>query len=211
MLLDINPEQVRAKSEKYLASKGLSVNPHLPTLEDPSTLQPPSAKDIARRAFVLSHIIGLAYDIKPAQLKKSLEKWSLWPYVTPSEARLLSGNTVSKQERINASWLPDAVQSLAWSLSLVPLNHWQGCNENLASFFEPYADPTARIDAASARPFKDIYSEADLIYRLHWSVKHAPKASANPSLSLSAITERHRALNWLWGVEQDWDEVTTDT
>jgi hypothetical protein len=134
MLLDINPEQVRAKSEKYLASKGLSVNPHLPTLEDPSTLQPPSAKDIARRAFVLSHIIGLAYDIKPAQLKKSLEKWSLWPYVTPSEARLLSGNTASKQERINASWLPDAVQSLAWLYRWCRLTIGRGATKILLHF-----------------------------------------------------------------------------
>lgn len=56
--------------------------------------------------------------------------------------------------------------------------------------------------------------QADLIYRYHWAVTDARvNAKDTPAgLDKGVVYERHCALNWLIGyMEQEWDEITTDT
>ena len=56
--------------------------------------------------------------------------------------------------------------------------------------------------------------QADLIYRYHWAVTNARlKGQRAPAALDPGVTqERHHALNWLIGYnEQDCDHVSTDT
>jgi hypothetical protein len=55
--------------------------------------------------------------------------------------------------------------------------------------------------------------QADLMYRYNWAVTDA-RINSKPSADLEAgvVQERHYALNWLIGyMDQDWDDVSTDT
>ena len=70
------------------------------------------------------------------------------------------------------------------------------------------------IAQANLRTVSSILDEADLIYRYHWALVDAELYdTAKPQgLLAPVVEERHRALNWLIGYQdQDWDEVTTDT
>ena len=54
---------------------------------------------------------------------------------------------------------------------------------------------------------------ADFYYRLHWAaIELRIKGKKSELLDEGVIRERHRALNWLIGyLNQEWDDVTTDT
>ena len=54
---------------------------------------------------------------------------------------------------------------------------------------------------------------ADLYYRLHWAaIELRIKGKASDQVDEGIIRERHRALNWLIRyLNQEWDDVTTDT
>jgi hypothetical protein len=70
------------------------------------------------------------------------------------------------------------------------------------------------IKKAELRPLSEILDEADLIYRYSWAVVDARVNGQPPPANLNqgVVYERHYALNWLIGyMDQDWDEVTTDT
>ena len=54
---------------------------------------------------------------------------------------------------------------------------------------------------------------ADIIEQAHWTARNAKLQSLpNKTVDLEIIQERHHAINWiLWGHEEPWDEVNTDT
>jgi hypothetical protein len=70
------------------------------------------------------------------------------------------------------------------------------------------------IADAKLRSIESILDEADLIYRYRWAVVDARvKGEDAPALLHPGVAmERHHALNWLIGyMEQEWDDVSTDT
>jgi len=67
---------------------------------------------------------------------------------------------------------------------------------------------------AELRSLAQMLDQADLIYRYNWAVTDA-RINSQPSpagLEAGVVQERHYALNWLIGyMDQDWDDVSTDT
>jgi hypothetical protein len=67
---------------------------------------------------------------------------------------------------------------------------------------------------ATLRPVAEVLDEADLIYRYDWAVVDARINNKPVPLGVDpgVVQERHYALNWLIGyMDQDWDDVSTDT
>jgi len=67
---------------------------------------------------------------------------------------------------------------------------------------------------ARLRSQPEILDQADLIYRYHWAVVDARinNKPAPAGLDPGVAMERHYALNWLVGyMDQDWDDISTDT
>ena len=58
-----------------------------------------------------------------------------------------------------------------------------------------------------------ILNMADLYYHLHWAaVEIRLRGRESEKIHEGVIRERHRALNWLIRyMDQDWDDVETDT
>ena len=48
-------------------------------------------------------------------------------------------------------------------------------------------------------------------YCLHWAARNARLGGRPVTYDEGVVRERHKAINWLAGVEADWDEVPTDT
>ena len=125
---------------------------------------------------------------------------------------MLARDDHTEQEKIDAQWLVECMQSLAWCLGLAPLEHFKDCDDDLASKFpDPFTDPTDFIASASLRPFWEIYQQADIHYRLHWAARNASLSGTEFPVREGFLRERRRALDWVIGVETDWDGVPSDT
>jgi hypothetical protein len=208
----MTPEQAKSFSHQFLHERGISINEHLPLLEHPAELSPQSADAVAKRCVMLSYLIGIAYGADVAKLNAYLTQIGLISIASTSEKELLSRTDHTQQEKINAGWLAECVQSLAWCLGLVGLDSFRGCDSNLASHLpKPFTDPSEFIANARLRPFDEIYQQADLHYRLHWASRNARLMSTLSPVSEELIMERRKPLDWVIGVEEDWDEVPLDT
>lgn len=208
----MSPEKAKSNSYLLLRKGGIPINEHLPVIEAPESLSPQDAKAVARRSVVLSYVIGIAYGADVARLNSFLVESGLIEYASTNEKDLLGRTQHTEQEKINAGWLAECVQSLAWCMRLVELDPFRRCDDDLASHFpRPFVDPSAFIEAAQLRPFEEIYQQADLHYRLHWAARNARLLGEHSALSEELIMERRKPLDWVIGVEGDWDEVPLDT
>jgi hypothetical protein len=208
----MTPILAKTKSHEFLKSHSVEINESLPLIEVLEELNPQNVQSVASRIIVLSHVIRVGYGANAEQMKKSLEKFSLFKHASIQEQNLLSRLEHTQQEKVNATWQTECVQSLAWCLGLVELNPFRLCDDNLASHFpEPFTDPDNFISTATLRPFDEIYQQVDLHYRLHWAARNARLSGRKTKLVEGLISERRKALDWVIGVEANWDEIPLDT
>jgi len=208
----VDPAKIKAENIAKIKSWGLPTMEHLPQLEDEASLAPQSAADVARRCMIMSHVIGIGFGGDAEELCEAADGWGLMPYASAHEADMLNRTTHAEQELINATWQVECLQSFAWCLGLAELNPLQHCDADLVSKFPaPYTDPAAFLASAKLRPFEEIYRQADLHYRLHWAARNARLTGGIFPVSESFLTERRKALDWVIGVEADWDNVPSDT
>ena len=208
----IDPLAVRAANIEILRSWDVPTIDHLPTLEEESDLSPPAAIDVARRCVVLNHVIGIGFGGHAPTLAEALYRWGLMPYTSDRERDLFSRSEHTDQEKINATWQVECVQSFAWCLGLADMKVFEGCDDDLSSKFPgPFVDPRPFIESARLRPFEEIYRQADLHYRIHWAARSARLNGTEFIVPEGLVGERRKALDWVVGVESDWDEVPGDT
>ncbi len=208
----IDPEKIKSESITTLRSWSIPTVDHLPQLEAEADLSPQSAIDVARRCMILSHVIGIGFGGNATKLQEDATKWGLMPYASAHERDMLNKTTHTEQERINATWQVECMQSFAWCLGLADLEVLKHCDDDLASKFPaPFTDPAKFIASAKLRPFEEIYRQADLHYRLHWAARNARLAGVKFPVTEGFVTERRKAIDWVIGIEADWDEVPSDT
>ena len=204
-------EEIKKKNTKYLSSIGIEVPSHLPQIESLDEVNPRSAQDIASRLSALAYVIGLGFGAKSNELVEYLDKYELMPYVSNYEKGLLQQDIINDQDKINMSWLTECAQALAWCIGLVNLDHFKHCDDDLAQKIPFKTDPGEFIARAKLRPIKEIQEESDLLYRLHWYARDCGLTGRECKLSEGIISERRKAIDWAYGVEEDWDEVPMDT
>lgn len=208
----MSPDEAKAKSHEYLREHSIQITETLPLLESESELSPQGATSVARRSIILSYVIGIGFGADVPKLQQYLEEIGLLQYASNKERRLLGSATHTEQEKIDATWLTECVQSLAWCLGLTELDPFRQCDDSLASNFpQPFVDPSDFIASAKLRPFNEIYQQADLHYRLHWAARNARLNGTKCKVEEGFIGERRKPLDWVIGVEGDWDEVPLDT
>jgi len=207
----MTPSIAKSRSHETLRRYEVQINETLPEIEPTGDLQPQDAQSVAIRCVVLSHLIGIGFGGHAPRLKALLEEFDLYRHASPKEQDLLSRNEHTEQERVDATWLTECVQSLAWCLGLANLDPFRRCDDDLASHFPaPAADPRDFISGATLRPFEEIYQQADLHYRLHWAARNARLMGHRSRVSEESIGERRKALDWVIGVA-NWDEIPDST
>jgi hypothetical protein len=72
---------------------------------------------------------------------------------------------------------------------------------------------TQLAEHSQLRSISEILDMADLYYRLHWAaIELRLKNGSNSYIDEGIVVERHYALNWLIRyMNQEWDDITTDT
>lgn len=207
----VTQKQAKQRSELRIRRWRVPINPHLPLIESPKDLLPPSAQDVARRGLVLCSVIDAGHGAPRPKLCSALKRHGLWKCASKAEKRLLMKKSITPQDKVNSTWLVECLQVLTWGLGLIELNHFRQCSEELASKWPLGRDPKEFISTAKVRPFEEIYLECDLLYRLHWASREAWLKKQKSKLDEGIIEERDRAIRWLAGVETNWDEISTDT
>lgn len=207
----MTPSIAKTRSHEILRRDQIQINEWLPEIEPGQELHAQNARSVATRCIVLGYVIRIGIGGNAASYKDLLEKFDLYHNASPSEQDLLSRDNHTRQELIDATWLTECVQSLAWCLGMVNLDPFQHCDDDLASHFPDFeVDPRDFISRSSLRPFDEIYQQADLHYRLHWAARNARLTGQPCRVKEGLIGERRKALDWVIGVA-DWDNVPDNT
>ena len=208
----MTPDAAKASSESFLREHGIEINPNLPIIETLDELTPQTAQAVATRGAILSYIIGFAFGGTGEQMKPALVEYGLLDALSANELNLVNSDAISDQNKIDCEWLTEGAQSLAYCLGLADLDPFRPCDDDLASNFPaPFTDPKPFIQSAMLRPFSDIYGQADLHYRIHWAARNSRLTGAACPIKEGFIRERRKPLDWIIGVENDWDEIPMDT
>ena len=204
--------KLKDENETYLASLRIETNVNLPAIEGISEVKPKSSKEVASRACAIGYVVGLIYDADSEDLIEQLKEYKLWENaVTNTEKNSLEVEEISTEVKNEYSWLPESIQALAWCLGLVELDHFSHCDEDLADNFPLGNDPSFFIKNAELRPIEQIQKECNLLYRLHWYAKKCYREGDVSKVELGVIEARRKAIDWVYGVENNWDEVPLDT
>ena len=204
-------EELKSTTTNYLASVGIEVPAHLPTIEGMDEVTPRNAKDVAGRLSARAYVIGLGFDAKGSDLLEHIQQYDLMPFVSEREKSLLREEVLGDQDKVDMSWQTECAQALAWCIGLVELDHFQHCDDDLAQKIPFKTDPSDFIRSAKLRPIAEIQEQSDLLYRMHWYARNCRLTGRDCDLNESIISERRKAIDWVYGVEEDWDEVPMDT
>jgi hypothetical protein len=131
--------------------------------------------------------------------------------VSEYEKKVLSMNEVPMQDKNNMAWLCECAQALAWCLRLVNLNPFRHCDNDLFPKIPSQSDPSLFIEKAELRPISEIQAQCDLHYRMHWYARNCSLVGQESKLDLEIIMERRKALDWVYGVGESWDDIRMDT
>ena len=204
-------KKLKLATEAYLKEKGFEINPNLPVIETLAEVSPRSASDVGRRAFAMSNLTGIGYKANRRKIRKQLKQYDLWEFVTPRERKDLSSLRVTEKSRIHYQWLCECIQGLAWCLGKDDMDHFSRCNINLADIIPPKTDPESFINTLRLRPLSEIQQQADLLYRLNWAAKFKERHENVKNVNFNVIAERRRAIDWVYGIEENWDDISLDT
>lgn len=205
----------KARSKAVIAKMTLPWLDSLPVVEDEKTIEPRTTEDVSSRC-IATEICAVKGESKDNKIPLDLvEKFGAKGFLSPKEAAFLRSSTPREQDFIDFAWRYEGVHVFLWALGYLPkLNP----PNQLADVKKEAAilrnlGPKRFIKEAKLRPLGEILDQADLYYRIHWAVLELRlKNQKNPIANEEIVDERHRALNWLIRyMNQDWDDVTTDT
>jgi hypothetical protein len=218
MEMNVSPEALQRKerSEALLRAEGVPVNKFLPAIETEKEAKHRSKDEVAYRALALLVVAVKGEGLEQPIVERIIEDYGLEGHLTPKERTFLRNASPSDHDRIQFAWRYEAAWVLLWALGYVEelQKPTAICDVPRAVGFMKERDTKQFLADAKLRSMREILEQADRIYRYHWAVvdarikgKKAP-AALEPGVTL----ERHYALNWLIGyMEQEWDDISTDT
>ena len=211
------PSQLARKAKNIAAVKelGLPFTEHLPVVEDETSIKPRSAKEIAERALALA-IVAVKGEANDQQLVQELiARYTARELFTPAELAFITNRSPTQQQLTDFTWQYECLHVLLWALGhiekLQPPN--QICNVPAEVAIIRDLGRQKLSSTARPRPPSEILDQADYYYRLHWAaVELRIHGKSSDKADEGIIRERHKALNWLVRyMDQEWDDVTTDT
>lgn len=207
----------KARSEAALKKRLVPLNKKLPPIASEEAVTIRSIEDVAQRALALMLVAVKGEGLEDKIVQRILEDYGIAPFLSPAELAFIQDTAPSQQDRVNFTWRYEALATMLWALGY----------EAGLDFPDTICDVGACVTTiresggyagflagAKLRTPTEILDARDLIYRLHWAVVDARlRGQAAPNdMEAGVVYERHYALNWLTGyLDQDWDDVSTDT
>lgn len=207
----------KLRSEEICKFEGVPVNPHLPIIEDESDVKPRTIEEVAWRAMALGIVSVKGEGLEQERVLEIVDQYNLQNSFTPKEKDFIHSENPSQSDCVQFSWRYESYWVLLWTLSYIEElgRPDQICDVPRAvQIMVDSQNDDNYIKNARLRNMSEILDAADLIYRYDWACVDArlDGKSAPAGLDANVVYERHYALNWLIGyLDQDWDEISTDT
>ncbi|MGW1422283.1 DUF4272 domain-containing protein [Bradyrhizobium manausense] len=206
----------KLRSEKVLRAEGVPVLATLPVIETTAEALKRSKEEVALRTLCVLFVAAKGEGLGEELVERLLESYELRAHLTPEELAFVLDKSPSQHDRIQFTWRHEAAWTLLWALGFVAQlgKPAQICDVGFAASTMAERTTSEFIEDSELRPISEILDQADLIYRYHWAVRNARiKGQQVPAALEPGVTkERHHALNWLIGYDDEaWDDVTTHT
>ena len=205
----------KRRSEAAVKALGLPVLEGLPVVEDDAKITPRTTEEVAARCIATT-LTGVKGETNDQHLvNKLVADFSAESAFSPEERAFIKASSPSKPVLVEFSWRYECTHVFLWALSFEPALNPPDKQADVAKEFGIIRDKgrAAFIRDAHLPSMKELLDLNDLYYRLNWAaVDLRLKGHPSPKANEEIIVERHRALNWLIRyMNQDWDDVTTDT
>ncbi|MCW1912344.1 DUF4272 domain-containing protein [Luteolibacter sp. GHJ8] len=206
----------KQSSLAIIKAEGVPSITHLPMIYDSTEAKIRGKDEIAHRAIAVALTAVKGEGIDQETIDSLVTRFGAEKFFSPVEAAFIKDPEPSQHDKIQFSWRYECLWVLFWSLGYIgeldrPEKH---CDVARAVTILRDRSTEEFIRDAKLRPIGEILDQADLIYRYHWAVTDAriKNLSTPAGLDGGVVMERHYVLNWLTGyMDQDWDEVSTDT
>ncbi len=194
---------------------GLPWIDHLPVVEDEAKVKPRAKEEVIARCLATEFCAVRGESNEKKFVDDLVEKFGVQGALSPEERKFLQTPTPSKQQLADFAWRYECVHVFLWALGYLPALNPPNRIADVGKEVTIIRDkgPEKFTADASLRPLSEVLDQADLYYRLHWAtVELRLKGEKSEKADGEIVMERHRALNWLIRyMNQDWDDVTTDT
>jgi len=208
----------RARSENYCKAHNIPVytNPNALFVDPENRVVIRTQDEVVDRALALCYIGLKSEGLEKPLLDKMDKNFNIAPKLTASEKAYATAKQPTEQQNIDANWRYESLHVMLWALGFIDALSYPNemCNvANDVKIIQGLTEQQFRQNA-KLRSKKEILGEADLILRLDWACVSArlKNEPAPGNLDKGVVFERHHSLNWLINyMNQDWDNVTTDT
>lgn len=213
-----------AQTERRLRSEEYCKNRNIPVYENPNALfvnsdeqvQIRTKDEIVDRALALCYIGLKSEGLEQEHLDQMDKDFGITAKLTPLETAYATAKNPTEQQKIDANWRYESLHVLLWALGYIDTLSYPDkvCNVAEDTKIIYKLREAGFRQKARLRSKKEILDQADLILRLNWACVNA-RVNNKPmpgGLDKSVVFERHHTLNWLISyLDQDWDDVRTDT
>jgi hypothetical protein len=205
----------KSRSETRLRNEGVPVNPNLPAIVSEAGARLRTPREVADRVLALTLVSMKGEGLDQDTLMEIVNDRKAIDLFTAEERAFINNTEPSEADKIRFTWRYEAAWVLLWALRQhrEPL----GPPRNLCdpARLVTIVRDTPDVSVHGLRAAADILDKTDMIYRYHWAIAQARLDSKSPPSHMhpGVALERHHALNWLTGYNNncDWDDVTTDT
>ncbi len=214
--------------ERRLRSEGYCKSRYIPVYQNPNALFVEAEEKVTLRTTdeVVDRAIALCYlELKSEEADTKMltdfeKRYDVMAKLAIAEKLFALATNPTKQQMIDANWRAESFHVMLWALGYIDNLDYPN---KVCIVAEDVKHLFSKTEAefrtkAKLRTKAEILDQADFILRLHWAcVEEDQHPVARPSkemleLDRSVIYERHYSLNWLINyLNQDWDDVTTDT
>lgn len=206
----------KARSEARLKSEGVATNELLPVIDSAQEAKLRAKDAIVERALALLVVATKGEGLEQAKVVETRDKLGAATFLSPDEKDFVDDLAPSAKDKAQFGWRYECLGVMLWALGFEAELARPAKPADAARLVKLVMDRGADKLRAEAHPrsAKDILDATDLAYRYDWACVAARMSSEEPpkGVDCEVVLERHRALNWLIGYQnQAWDDVSTDT
>lgn len=227
----MTPELRKEASELILHKRGIRINVQLHVIEADEEVVLRTKEEVYCRLLGLWSVsIGLQTNDATTVLSY-LEQHQLHHCLSTQELAFLNSCSADKatpEQVLQCKHRHYAFVFLAWCAGLIPSLHLLPKPISISGLLSLFPDchqaqetqqlseqPQQLLNAIRLRRKDLIMDWSDLLYRLHWAVRHA-SLTHKPSpgnINAELVREWHQTVNWMcnYDEEDNWDLVSTET
>ena len=215
----MSPEQRKEASELLLHKRGIRLNLQLHVIESDDEVTLRSEQAVMQRMIALWLVSSAALAKDRSTARAYIAQYQIECWLSGQEREFMQAKAVSDDDFARFACRQEALYFLAWCgglLDKLVIPTKPSALKHIGGFFQDLQQsPDALQTVLRLRRKHGILDWSDLLYRLHWAVRHAHLTgrSTPASLNETAVREWHQAANWIcqYEEEHDWDKVSTET